>query len=646
MLQNLRDKVSGWIASVVMGLLIVPFAFVGVNQYLTGDSDNAVARVQAPPSWWASAPKFWPASMLWQHEDVSSDEFRAAFERQRQQQAQQLGDNFDARQFDTADNRRQVLDQLIDSKVLLLVAQQAGIVVGDDAVRQAIATEPAFLSDGKFDAARYATILSSQVPPLTPQQFEQKQRERLQMGVLPLGIGESGFVTPKEVDNAIRLLGETRDLSLAVLPAPAADTAPVSDDEIKAWYAVHAAEYRLPETVSVEYVDIDAAQLPAPAVADDAALRKRYDEEKGRFASAEQRAVSDIIVADPAKAADLVKQARAGADFAALAKANSLDPGSKANGGDLGWIARDGSYPKPFEDAAFALAADSVSEPVKVDNQWHVIKVREVKAGTGKSFEEVRDQLVQEDAQSARERAYTDLASKLTDETLKNPSALAPAAAAVNLPVQKAGPFARLDAPGVLANPAVLRAAFSESLVQDGTVSDPIQITPNHSIVLRVTDHVAERAEPLAQAHDAIVAAIHADRTRKAAEKTANDLLARLQKGEKLADVAASVGAKSSDVPGLPRGAPLPTREGNEAIFAVPAPAAGKPAVGRIPSPNGYLLFAVNAVHPGDLTKFTPADRQRLTLQLQQNNGQVAAEAWIAAQRKRFDIVVHEDKLQ
>lgn len=646
MLQNLRDKVSGWVASVVMGLLIVPFAFFGVENYLSGGGENTVARVQAPPAWWAHAPKFWPVSLLWQHEDVSSDEFRAAFERLRQQQVQQLGDNFDARQFDTADNKRQVLDQLVNNKVLLLAANQAGIAIGDEAVRKAIAAEPAFQTDGKFDGSRYAALLAAQVPPLTPQAFEQKQRERLLASLLPLGIGDSDFVTPKEVDAAIKLLGETRDVTLAALPAPGADAAPVSDEEIKKWYAAHAAEYRVPETVSVEFVDLDAAALPAPAPADEATLRKRYEDEKGKFASSEQRLISDIQLADKDKAADIVKQARGGADFATLAKANSLDSGSKANGGDLGWIAHDGSYPKAFEDAAFALQKGGVSEPVQIDNAWHVIEVRDVKGGSGKAFEEVRDQLVQEDAQSARERAFNDVANKLTDETLKNPSALAPAAAAAGVQVQKAGPFDRLHAPGVLANPGVLRAAFSDALVQDGTVSDPLQIAPNHSVVLRVIDHAAEQAQPLAQAHDAVVAAIHADRTQKAAAKAADDVLARVQKGEKLADVAASLGAKSNDIPGLPRGAPVPTAQGNQSIFAAPAPVAGKPSVGKVEVPNGgYVLFAVNAVHAGDAAKFDPQQRAMLQKQLQQNNADVAAQAFIDAQRKRYDVVVHEDKL-
>ncbi|MFT3756669.1 MAG: SurA N-terminal domain-containing protein [Pseudoxanthomonas sp.] len=648
MLQNLRDKTSGWIATVVLGLLIIPFAFVGVSEYATGGSDNSLARVQAPPTWWQSAPSWWPLSLLWQHEDVSPEEFRNAFERERAQQRQVMGDNFDPREFESIDNKRKVLEQLIDQKSLQLVARRAGVKVGDEAVRASIAGEPAFQVDGKFDQSRYLSLLASQQPPLTPQRFEQQERDRLQLALLPLGVADSDFVTDKQVDQLLKLLGETRDVTLVLLAETPADEAPVSDDEIKAWYESHASAYRQPETVALEYVEIDAAKLPVTEAADEAALRKRYDAEKTRFVSPEQRLVSHILVADEAKAKSLAEQARApGADFAALAKANSEDTGSKDNGGDLGWIEQNGAMVKPFEDAVFATQAGTVSEPVKSEFGWHVIQVREIKAGAGKSFEQVREELAREEADGTRDRAYNELAGKLTDETLKNPTALAPAAAAVGLPVQKTEPFTRGNAPGILANPAVLRQAFSEQLMEDGTVSDPIEIAPSHSVVIRVFEHTPEQAQPLAQVRDAVIAAVRADRQAKAAEKAADALLARLQKGESLKDIAAAEKLQSNDIPGLPRGAPMPTAEGNEAIFAAQPPAEGKPAIGKIALGGGrHALFAVTKVNAADLEKVTAEQRAQLRQQLMQVHVAASAQSFVEATRKQFKVVVHEDRLQ
>ncbi|MEE7559351.1 peptidylprolyl isomerase, partial [Xanthomonas sp. Kuri4-2] len=531
MLQKLRDKTSGWIATAILGLLMIPFLFVIDNSYLGGVGANNVAKVQAPPTWWKSAPSWWPVSLLWQHHEISTQEFRERFEQVRMQERQRQGDAFDSREFEAKDNKLKTLDQLIDEQVVRLAAEDAGVVVGDAAVRDYIASIPAFQVDGKFNSDQYRMALAQGTPPRTPQMFDTLVRDSLQQSLLPTAIAESGFTTKTEFERMLKLMGETRDVELALLPAVAPDTAPVSDAQAKQWYDTHASAFRQPESVAIEYVELNAASLPPAKAADEATLRKRYEDEKSRFTEAEQRLASHILItagkdaasqkAAEAKAAQLAAEAKnPGADFAALAKANSQDPGSKASGGDLGWVEK-GTMVKPFEDALFAMKAGDVVGPVKSEFGYHVIKLRELKGGQGKSFEQVRDQLAAEQLKSDNEKAYGDLSGKLVDLVYKNPTALAPAAKEVGLPVQTLGPFPRDNASGVAANPAVLRAAFSDTLVQDGTVSDPIELAPNHSVMLRVTQHTAEQALPLDKVRDRVIAAVRADRSEKAAAKAA-----------------------------------------------------------------------------------------------------------------------------
>jgi peptidyl-prolyl cis-trans isomerase D len=660
MLQKLRDKTSGWIATVVLGLLIIPFAFVGVNEYMGGGTDNAVAKVEAPPSWWGSAPGWWPMSMLWQREEVTLQEFQTAFEQARQRQREALGENFDPRAFETAENKRLVLDQLVDQKVLKLTARRADIVVSDDAVRQYIANEPAFQVEGKFDANRYALMLSSQVPALTPVEFQQQQRERMQLALIPQGIAESAFIPAKELDRLVTLLGETRDITIAALPPPVLDDAVVTDSQVKAWYDGHAADFKQGESVTLEYVEIIGSALAgASAAVDEASLRKRYEQEKARFMSPEQRVVSHILIevaagADAAtqkaaeqKASALAAEARKpGADFAALAKANSTDLGSRDSGGVLPPFARDGTMVKPFEDAAFGMAVGEIRGPVKTDFGYHVLKLGEIQPGQGKSFEDVRDELAREQAEADGERAYNDLAGRLVNEVLKNPTALGPAARSVGLPVQKLGPFSRATASGIAATPAVLRAAFSDTLVQDGTVSDPIEVGPQHSVMIRVLQHTPEQAQPIAQVRDAVIAAIRADRTTKAAEAAANALLARIAKGEGLQAIATAEKLQVGEIPGLPRGAPMPSPEINAAVFEAQRPAAGKVSAGKAMMENGsYAVFTVNKVTPGDISKITPEQRTQLQQQVVQMEGSSAVESFVNTMRKKFRVTLHEDKL-
>ncbi len=658
MLQKLRDKTSGWIATVILGLLIIPFAFVGIEQYLGQGTDNSAAKIDVPPKWWASAPSWWPVSMFWDHETVSTEEFRQRFEQERQRQRAQQGEAFDAREFESVDNKRAILDTLIDGRVQQLIAKRDGLVVSDALIKKTIQDIPAFQVDGKFDYQRYKLALASQIPPQSEQQFEQTVREGLQQSMLAVGVGTSNFVTNGEMDRLIKLMGETRDASVLMLPPPVADAAAVSGAEIQKWYDGHAADYRAAEAVSIEYVEVNSATLPAPAPADEATLRHRYEQEKNRFVEAEQRLASHILIrvepdADAAaqkaaeqKAAQLSAQAKGGADFAALAVANSDDTGSKAGGGDLGWVSK-GMMVGPFEDALFAMNAGEISGPVKTDFGWHVIQLRELKTGAQETFEQARESLAREQAEADRERAASDFSSRLVDLTLKNPSSLEPAAREMNLPLQKLGPFSAKDATGIAANQTVLRAAFSDELVEGGTVSDPIEIAPGHSVLIRVTAHTPERARPLSEVRDQVIAAVRADRAKQAAKKDAEALVARINAGETLDAIAASRQLPPPQaLPGIPRGMPVPDVAVTEAIFAVPSPAAGKVSAGVATLPNGSaVVFAVSKVTPGDVATMPPQQREMLQGQIAEIGGSDDVKAMVSAMRKRVKVTVVERNL-
>ena len=136
MLQKLREKSSGWIATVILGLLCVPFAFFGMEQYLFQRNANFAAKIEAPPTWWPSAPAVWPVTMLWQRAEIDADEFRTVYEQQRQQQRQAEGEGFDPRAFESADNKRRILEGLIDRRVMRMMAERDGVVIDDGLLRE------------------------------------------------------------------------------------------------------------------------------------------------------------------------------------------------------------------------------------------------------------------------------------------------------------------------------------------------------------------------------------------------------------------------------------------------------------------------------------------------------------------------------
>lgn len=658
MLQALRDKTSGWIATVILGLLIVPFALFGLQDYLVQRTEDYAARIDVPPRWWPDAPSWWPVSVFWDHEEVTVTEYRDAVERVRQQQRSQQGDAFDVRAFESPESKRRILDQLIDMRMQKIAAREAGIGISDALVRKEIQSIPAFQVEGRFNYDRYRLALASQVPARTEAQFEQLVRDTLQESVVPRAIGESSFVTDSEMERLLKLTFETRDASVLALPLPAPNDAPVADADIKRWYDQHAAEFRAPETVTLEYVEINAADLQV-APPDEAALRARYEQERTKFVEQEQRLASHILIsvdadanasaqqAAEAKARAIAKQAKApGADFAALARANSDDPGSKDSGGDLGWNAKGVMVPE-FDAALFALKPGEISEPVKSSFGWHIIQLRDVKGAEQQPFELVRDQLVREEAEAARERAFNELSGRLVDLILKNPTSLSAAAREVNLPVRTLGPVTRASNEGILASPLVKRQAFDEARIQDGTVSDPIEIGTNHGVLIRVAEHAPERRRPLAEVRDQVVAAVIADRREKAAKKEADAIVARLKAGETLAQVATSRNLPAPEsIPNIRRGMPVPDPSVAEAVFAANAPSAGQPTPGSVVLPDGRaVVFTVDKVTPGDASAMPPAQRDAMRQQVADIYAEGELDALARELRGTMKVTVAEQNL-
>ena len=383
MLQTLREKTSGWIAIVILGLLIVPFAFFGVNNYFSNRVDTWVAHITTKPGWFGTP---FGAKTL----DITPDEFRTRFENYRQQVRKEQGAKFDAASFDTPTTRRQVLDQMLQEKLLNTAAEQDGLVLSNRQLQDMIMAAPEFQVAGKFDPGQYQLTLADRRQ--TPRQFEDETRQAALMRLLPSEMVASGFASDTDMDTFLRLSAQKRDLRYLEIGAPADAAATPAEAEITAWYNAHTAQYRSPEQVALEYLELDAAGMAVPTSIDETTLRQRYDEQKKRYIQSEQRLASHILIKLPAnataaqdkaaqaKAAALAVQARApGADFAALARANSDDIGSKALGGDLDWLSP-GVTLKPFETALYALKPGQISDPVRTTEGWHVIWLRDVRA--------------------------------------------------------------------------------------------------------------------------------------------------------------------------------------------------------------------------------------------------------------------------
>jgi peptidyl-prolyl cis-trans isomerase D len=654
MLQSIREKTSGWIASIILGVIILIMSMFGMQQYLVPKVETYAAKIESAPAFWIFGKKT---------REVSVDEFRRRFEQIRQQQRAEQGEQFDPVAFETADNKRLVLDRLVDEAVLELVAEREGLVVSTAQVRKTIAELPSFQENGKFDKDRYLAALQAQG--MTTGGFERLVRSSLLQQQVPDEIAASAMFGDAELDAFLRLSGQTRHVRFLEVPAPTEPAPPPTDAQIKAWYDAHQSEYRTPEQVSIDYIELLGSDLPVAAAPSEDELRKRYQAEITRFGAPDQRLVSHILVAVPAnapasawsaaqaKAVAIAARARApGADFAALARELSEDVGTKADGGDLGDIAalddNDPATPtNPLVAAAASLQPGQVSDPVRSESGWHVLQFRELVKGSAKPFEEVRATLEAEFADSERERAFNDASGELIDAIYASPASLATVAAKVKLPVRKASNFSATDGTGIAALPLVRKAAFEDDQKLERQVSDPIEIADDHEVVLQVTDLKPAAVQPLAQVRDRVASDIVADRIVKATQARADALLKRVRAGESLDAIATEVGRTITDVPTMGRNPPAPqVAPLVEAAFALPRPAPGKmeSTVAKMGAGQPALVV-VDSVTDGDIKALDKDARANLLQRITAARGNEDARAFIQALRKQYTIIVAEDRL-
>ncbi len=636
MLQALRGKKSSIVIKIVLVVITIGFSFWGIESYLFTRVDSSVANVNGT--------------------EISQDQFRQRFDETRQRLMQQSNGQLDASFFERPEMKKQVLDQLVNERVLLEANKELGITVTDDRIKREILAVPAFQKDGKFDPDTYKMLLQAQQ--MSPRSFEERVREDLAVRELPQQVGSAVLVTDAELDSYLRLKDQRRDFRYVKLDKPAPDTAPVSDDAIQAYYKEHVAEFTTPERVALDYLELDGSKLEVNATPDDAVLKERYEKEKSRFVSAEQRLASHILVkvggkgspddqkAALAKAEGIAKEAKAGKDFAALAKQDSDDLGSRNQGGDLGWLEK-GQTDEAFENALFAMNKGDISDPVLTSDGYSIIDLRDIRAGKTRSFEDVKPELAKEYAATEKDRAYTDKAGRLTDLTYQDPSSLDSAAKDLGLTVQKTELFARNGGAGIAENPKVVKAAFSDTVLVQNNNSDPIEIGPNHIVVVRIAEHKPATPMPLEGVKELVRARVEAERGSKQAREHADKLFADLGNGEPLEKIAEAAKAKVETQQGIAREAVNVDSAIVAAAFSLPRPTADKPSRQRVAlGGDAYALLQLDSVTDGDPSKLDAKTREAARNTLGQAIATTAAREFIDALRGQAKIRTSTEKLE
>lgn len=611
MLNFIRERAQGWIAWVIVGLLIIPFALWGINEYFGSGGKLVAATVNGV--------------------EIDQQEFQRSFYERRSQMQEMLGKQYDSRVFDPQ-LRQRVINELVEQELLLQNAHEMNYRISDQSVVATVQSIEAFQENGVYSPDRARQVLRSQG--LSPAAFEQRVRRALLASQLPSGVSSTALVTDAALDHLIRLQDQKREAAyLRVSLKHFEDPADANEQAVDRYYEDHRDRFMTPEAVSVEYIELNAAELALDEKPSEDALREYYQSHSSQYVVPEERHVRHILITLPEgagedevaaarkKAQALRQRIENGESFQALAKEYSQDPGSAAQGGDLGFIGR-GMMEPDFEQAAFSLEAGQVSEPVLTSFGFHIIRVDEIRPQQAKPFEAVRDELLQAYRRDMAERRYYELADKLTNLAYESPDSLSEVAKTLGLSLKESPFFSRESGKGIFADPPVVAAAFSDEVLHQGYNSEPIEVGEDHVVVLRVKEHHEAAPRPLAEVADKIREILIREQARERARTAVDGLLQRLRASESRAAVAKELGAKWEQSGSIGRRAAGLDPAIAEALFRLPKPAEGGDSYGSTELATGDLaLIALERVTDGDPASYDKAERENLQGQLMRLRG-------------------------
>ncbi len=573
------------IVQFILALLVLPFAFVGVDSYVRNMSgDNDVATVGG--------------------QSITPQEFENALRSQQEQMRRMLGKNYDPAMFDNPEVRQQVLDGVVNQRLLQVASQNLKLTAPDTQLSKTILEIPDFQDGGKFSQARYDEVLKANG--LTRLSYEQRLRGDLAQQPLQDVLARTNFASTAQVGLYQKLTEQAREIQVATIEVNAyLAQAKVDDAQIKAEYEKNPDSYRAPEQVKIEYLQLNQATFQSAVTTSPEELKAEYDKRIKEFSAPEERRASHILLsfekdekgqpkaaskeAAKAEADALMKQlANATADkFAELAKQKSKDPGSAVQGGDLGFFGR-GQMVKPFEEAVFSMKAGEVRGPVESDFGYHIIRLTETKAERTRALDEVRPQIESELKTQKAAKLFNENAEKFQNRVYEQGDSYARIAEELKLTPKKTDWLTRAQVQALAAgNQKFAQTVFSPANVAAKKNSEGIDLGNNSLISARVLEYKPSAVRPL----DEVKAQISQQLQRRQATE-----MAAKAGAEKLAAAASGnlAGLTFSPVQKLLRQSPLPNVNQTLAkqVFAVDV-SKGPAMVGGGNDAGGYTIAKV-----------------------------------------------------
>ena len=553
----------------------------------------------------------------------------------------------DIKLLDTPQMRYATLERLVRERVMAQATQDAHLVTSDARLARELQQNAVIASlrkpDGSIDMERYRQLAAQQG--LTPEGFEASLRKQISEQQLESTITQSALVPSALAQAALNAYYERREVQLTRFNT-SDYTAKVNptEAEIEAYYKANPNQFQAPETASVEYVVLDLDTVKKGIALNEADVKTYYEQNAARLSGKEERRASHILIsaakdapeADKqkakARATELLEQLRKSpGSFAELAAKNSQDPGSAAKGGDLDYFGR-GAMVKPFEDAAFALQKDQISDVVESDFGYHIIKVTDIKAPKIKSFDELRASIEADLRSQQAQRKFAEVAETFTNTVYEQSDSLKPVAERLKLEVKTAANVQRKPGPtttGVLANPKLLGALFSTDSIEKKRNTEAIEVGPSQLVAARIAEYSAARTLPLAEVSAQAKARLVVSQAADMAKKEGADKLAEWKQKDP-ASLPATVVVSREGAPTVPT--PVLDAVLRADISKLPA------WVGVDLGAQGYAVARIEKVQPRPAPSQPQADRERQQFAQLVANAESQAYYKLLSQRLKVEI--------
>lgn len=643
MLTAIRDRASGWIAAIIVGALIISFAFWGVSFYFGDSPELNVARVN--------------------DEQISQRAFQRSFQNFRQQMQAMFSGSLSLEEDELI--RRQTLQRLIDAEIINQIVKQQGLRVSDAAVIQTIKNLELFKDEEGFDRGKYERGIFSLG--MEPAYFENQVRMDLLSEQLQAGLAESLFVLDEETARIWRLGSQTRDIRYAILERDRfMDAVEVSEDEISEYYQANPGDYLEPEKVRIAYVELNLDEIAANIPADAESLRAYYEDNRGDYDIAEQRSLQKLLVKTAAATVDgeitpagdatesearavieaalaLVKDGRELAEVAAQFTAE----GKALEFSEHDFMTR-GVMDAEIDAFLFSADEAELSGVIETATGLNIVQAGEIRGGPNNNFENAAPRVEQDYRLARAEARYFELADQLITLSYEHPDTLEIGAEAAGLKINQTGYFSRDsgNTEGISSNAAILTHSFDPELIQSGQNSDAIELGQNHIVVLRVIGHKPAHTRALAEAREQVASDI---RQKKAAEKAAQSgqaILAQLKAGRPDSGLETEVEFEWSSAAGVKRDDVSVNRAILRHAFRLGKPENGRPAMAGAALGSGdYALVVVTAAHEGEAAPADEGPRQDLDLELKRARGGSEWRGFLKNARDNASVDIYQENI-